>query len=271
MATFKRAPARASKTRAPKRAAKTASVEEPMAEEEEAAPIRLDGRRLSRRIEFTPRLTEHIRQRYEEAGEGPDVIARGVGVAKATIQRLARERGWTRAAQGPRDLSPAAQLEVEARALAASSVDAPSTLTPISSLQGGGEKNAAPPEQEAAQPVQEAVPIDIDEAIERLLRLVSREIGVYENLRATLKGEPQPQRAALKTAHNLASLTSTLDTLRRMRAGQIANNSHDDSDDIPTDIDALRDALARRIEAFMASRPDDGDAGGPESEGADGA
>ena len=157
-----------------------------------------------------------------------------------------REQAWTRAAQGPRDLSPAVQLEAEARALAANK-------------QEGGEN--APP------------PVDIDDQIERLLRLVSAEIGVYENLRAQLKAEPQGQREALKTAHNLGSLTSTLDTLRRMRAGQTAIGSHDeyDDDDIPADIDAFREALARRIEAFMASRPDEGDAGADDAPGGDGA
>ncbi len=299
----KRAPARASKKRAPARAGtKTAARTKPAAAAGEgAAAVKIDGRCLSRRIEFTARLSEHIRQRYEEAGDSPEVIARSIGVAKTTIQRLVREQAWTRAAQGPRDLSPAVQLEAAARALAASTLPprsggegrrtlreqgepgwgvgadtaissdveallppTPDPSPPFAARTGGGEESAAPPEQEA---------VDIDDQIERLLRLVSAEIGVYENLRAQLKAEPQGQREALKTAHNLGSLTSTLDTLRRMRAGQTAIGSHDeyDDDDIPADIDAFREALARRIEAFMASRPDEGDAGADDAPGGDGA
>lgn len=196
------------------------------------APRRkLDGRRLSRRIEFTPRLTEYIRYRVEQAGDSPEVIGRSIGVAKATIQRLVRERGWVPAVRGPQDLSPAEALAQEARALAR-----------IAPAPGGSEDGDAR--------------VDIGADIERLLGLVSREIGVYENLRTTLKNEPQAQREALKTTHVIASLTSTLDELRRMRAAHTEPGHHDN--DMPADIDAFRTELARRIAAFMESRPDDG-------------
>lgn len=209
-----------------------------------AARVRIDGRRLSRRVDFTPRMTEHIRHRYEEIGDSPEVISRTVGVAKATIQRLVREQQWTRAEQGPRDLSHAEQLAAQARALA-KGPPAP----PFAAQAEGGEA-----------PV-DAAPVDIEREIERLLRLVSEEIGVYENLRAALKNEAQPQREALKTAHNLASLTSTLDELRRMRAANREPLHHAD-DDFPADIDAFRAELARRIRAFVASRRGpDGSAG----------
>lgn len=186
--------------------------------------IRRDGRRFSRRIEFTPRMKQEIRQRYVEAGDSPELISRIVGCAKATIQRLVNEQGWTRAGSGPRDLSRAEQLAAETRALAQADIK----------------------------------PVDIDEQIENLLRLVSQEIGVYKNLRAVLRNEPQPERAALKTAHILASLTSTLDDLRRMRAANKEPVQYvPDDDDIPADIDAFRDELARQIEPFMESRTDE--------------
>lgn len=207
-----------------------------------AARIKIDGRRLSRRVEFTPRMTDHIRHRYEDVGDSPEVISRSVGVAKATIQRLIKEQQWTRAEQGPRDLSRAEQLAMQVRALAKGPTD-PSP--PVAAQTGGGEE------------VVDAAPVDIEREIERLLRLVSDEIGVYENLRATLKNEPQPQREALKTAHNIASLTATLDDLRRMRAANKEPLHHDAYDDIPADIDAFRDELARQIEAFMESRTDE--------------
>lgn len=219
-----------------------------------AAHVKIDGRRLSRRIEFTPRMTEHIRHRYEEAGDSPEVISRSVGVAKATIQRLVRERGWTRAEQGPRDLSRAEQLAAQVGALAKGP---PDLSPPFAAQTEGGEK--AVPLVEGGE--DEPPPVDIGREIERLLRLVSDEIGVYENLRATLKNEPQPQREALKTAHNIASLTSTLDELHRMRAANSEPLRYDD-DDFPADIDAFRDELARRIDAFVASRTEPCDSGG---------
>ncbi len=252
-------------------ATKPAARNKPVTAKKERAPVRLDGRCLSRRIEFTSRLTAHIRQRYEQAGDSPEVIARSVGVAKATIQRLVREQGWTPAEPGPRDLSRAEQLAAEAKALE-KTVGAAAIPTPTLPLSGGGNESVALPQSDAAPPEPETEPVDIDQQIERLLRLVSAEIGVYENLRATLKSEPQGQREALKTAHNLGSLTSTLDTLRRMRAGQTAMASYDDTDDdIPTDIDELREALALRIEAFMESRADEDDAAQADAAHSDGA
>ncbi len=113
----KGATVRAMKARAPKKSAQTVVVEEQIAEGEDPATVRLDGRRLSRRIEFTPRLVEHIRLRYEEAGDSLDVISRSIDIAKATLLRLVREQQWTRAPRGPRDLSPAARLLMETRAL----------------------------------------------------------------------------------------------------------------------------------------------------------
>ncbi len=325
-----------SRSRVSLHSTRATSRKKPVAAKPERAPIRLDGRRLSRRIEFTGRLTEHIRQRYVEAGDSPAVIARSVGVAKATIQRLVKEQAWTRAETGPRDLSRAEQLEAQAHALAKKvsagrATDAGATLPPRSGAltlpprsggegrrtlrqqgepgwgdlaksttasgaeallpptpdpsppfaarTGGGDEDAAPPGQDAAPSAQDAAlnrqdgpseqeAVDVGEQIERLLRGVSAEIGVYENLRAQLGSEPQAQREAQKTAHHLASLTSTLDTLRRMRAGQTAMVS-DDTDDFPADIDAFRDELARRIDAFVASRTHAGDAGDGAAGGAD--
>lgn len=232
-----------------------------------AACIKIDGRRLSRRVEFTPRMTDHIRHRYEDVGDSPEVISRSVGVAKATIQRLIKEQQWTRAGQGPRDLSRAEQLAMQARALARG-LPPPERGRPPSEARREGVndasfeetpfRTAAPSDLPLVGGGKEgAQPVDIEREIERLLRLVSDEVGVYENLRATLKNEPQPQREALKTAHNIASLTSTLDDLRRMRAANKEPLHHDADDDLPADIDAFRAELARRIEAFMESRTDD--------------
>lgn len=247
-----------------------------------AARIRIDGRRLSRRVEFTPRMTDYIRHRYEDVGDSPEVISRSMGVAKATIQRLIKEQQWTRAEQGPRDLSRAEQLAMQVRALARGrhpevlAEGEPRRMTEIDggavpfrgagfarAPQGDGEGAAA--QTGGGEEAVDAAPVDIEREIERLLRLVSEEIGVYENLRATLKNEPQPQREALKTAHNIASLTATLDDLRRMRAANKEPLHHDAYDDIPTDIDARRDELARRIEAFLESRTDEECGLGPDA------
>jgi hypothetical protein len=63
-------------------------------------------------------------------------------------------------------------------------------------------------------------------------------------------------------------LTQTLQLIQRMRASAALeaertrkDNGHDD-DDLPADIDAFRDELARRIDAFVASRTGAAGAGG---------
>ena len=248
----KGATVRAMKARAPKKSAQTVVVEEQIAEGEDPATVRLDGRRLSRRIEFTPRLVEHIRLRYEEAGDSLDVISRSIDIAKATLLRLVREQQWTRAPRGPRDLSPAARLLMETRAL---------------------EDDAAPRAQDVSSQTaspHDASPDDTAAILDRLLRAVMRELAAVEAMRAEMKNTPQRPRDAIATAQTLANLTETLNKLQRMRCG-LADQHHDDSDDLPTDIDARREALARRIEAFFASRPDEGLPAGVEPKRADGA
>jgi hypothetical protein len=66
--------------------------------------------------------------------------------------------------------------------------------------------------------------------------------------------------AARETVRTLSMLTQTLQLIQRLRASaalaaqnNTKDNRHDD-DDLPADIDAFRDELARRIDAFVASR-----------------
>jgi hypothetical protein len=301
MAKSTRASARAPKKRAPKRALaralkkraakksvakkrvakKPAARKKPAAKKKpaaskakSAAPVRRDGRCLSRRIEFTPRLIEHIRQRYEQAGDSPELISRSVGVAKATIQRLVREYAWTTARREPRDLSPSARLLMEAEALEArrhpevlaageprrmtgsggrSSFEARSLCDLAPQDDGEGAAPAEAPEQDAA-------PEDFAAAIDHLLRATMRELAGVEAMQAEMKNMPQRPRDAHATAQALASLTETVNKLQRLRCG-LVDSTYDDSDDeCPRDLDEFRLALARRIDAFVTSRLDDGDA-----------
>jgi hypothetical protein len=81
-------------------------------------------------------------------------------------------------------------------------------------------------------------------------------------MRARMKNTPQSPSDAERTARTLGSLTDTLHKLQRMSC---AIPQAADYDDMPTDIDAFRIDLARRIDAFVASRTEpghaDGDAG----------
>ena len=102
-------------------------------------------------------------------------------------------------------------------------------------------------------------------AIERLERAVLAELATVEAMRASLGPLPQRWTDAERTARTLSLLTQTLQHLQRLRAGGARGvRSHHDNydDDMPEDIDAFRYELARRIDAFVASRTGAGGAGG---------
>ena len=95
-------------------------------------------------------------------------------------------------------------------------------------------------------------PLDVGPAVARLFRLVEAEIAAAEAMRDQLAGRPRRTLDAQRTASTLKSLEATLRSLELRQAGLPRTGQNDD--DIPRDLDALRDALAKRIEAFMASR-----------------
>jgi hypothetical protein len=81
-----------------------------------------------------------------------------------------------------------------------------------------------------------------------------------ERLRAQLGTQVQSPSDVEKTARALESVMRTLkevDRLRFVHAAPAATGDDDNYDDLPRDLDEFRRALAQRIEAFVASRPDD--------------
>jgi hypothetical protein len=105
----------------------------------------------------------------------------------------------------------------------------------------------------------------LDAAADRIERLVLQEIETEEMRRAKLGALARPTAEAARTARTLAILAQTLHALRRLRPGaeaaplQPPDDTNDD--DPPRDIDEFRRELARRIDAFVASRPDGDPAG----------
>ena len=69
-------------------------------------------------------------------------------------------------------------------------------------------------------------------------------------------------QASERSARTLAILTQTLHALQRLRAGSLPEQETPHDDDMPRDIDEFRRDLARRIDAFVASRTDAADADG---------
>jgi len=103
--------------------------------------------------------------------------------------------------------------------------------------------------------------------IDDLHRIVVRELEIVRAMRAHMQSEPQSPLDAQRTASALATHLQTLKELQRRQTESLHAGLNDD-DDFPTDIDAFRDELARRIDAFIASRADEEDAGGDPDQGA---
>lgn len=123
-------------------------------------------------------------------------------------------------------------------------------------LSGGGQPDA--PRQDQTAP-----DAPLADTIDRLQRAVLEELATVEAMRAQLSKLPRRPPDAERTARTLSTLTDALQKLQRLRCG--VPFSEPDDDDMPEDIDEFRFELARRIEAFVASRTEPSGADGDRS------
>ncbi len=104
-------------------------------------------------------------------------------------------------------------------------------------------------------------PLQLAATAEQLHRELSGLLAEVRAERARMKREGYGKNDLQKTSQVIASLTATLRTLQPMLCpAPQAGTDDDDYDDMPADLDEFRNQLARRIAAFMESRPDAGDA-----------
>jgi hypothetical protein len=214
------------------------------------APARRKRRSPSPMV-FTSELLADARRRYEQTSEPLYLIAADLGIHRSTFSVFALREGWVRHRPAPRELSAASRLLKQTEKLEAESL----ALWHAPAAKDDGQESAIP------GPACLAGPADMTASIEWLHREVRGQIAAVEALRARMRGTPQTGHEAAVIARTLVALTGALHKLQRMACGVQQPGS--DHDDFPTNIDELRDELARRIEAFMESRPDtdfDGDA-----------
>jgi len=219
---------------------------------------------------FTPELIAHVRHRYEHTDDTLAKISVDCGLSERTLNRMRDREGWSRRSDGaPRGLPAAAQALDEATALLAARVlPLPERGRACPGLGPGSDCAAIRVEANArddtdASPALGADPSlagDDKRAIERIERLVQRELAAEEAVRAQLGPLPRPPADAERAARTLATLTQTLHALQRLRCGLPPDSGSDDNDDMPRDIDEFRRELARRIDAFVASRTGSGNA-----------
>ena len=196
----------------------------------------------ARRCKFSLELEARARHLFEETDAKLADIAFELGIHKCTVPDVAKRRNWKRYVPPPRDVSPATQILVEAETLERQRNAAQSGPATESEIHARPESASGESE---------------GNLVARLRRAVLNELTVIESLRDRLKNEPQSRVAAERTARTLSTLTDTLQKLQRLQCAVPDSGS---LYDIPADIDEFRNELARRIEAFVASRTDEGDA-----------
>ena len=186
---------------------------------------------------FSPEALEDIRRRYVETDETQTSIGLDHGRSRKTISNLALDMGWPlRKDRPPRGLPPALKLYKEASEALAKQTS--------SDTQKTESENTA---SDDAATASGSIPARLEAALEKELRKV-------ESLRGEFGRPEQRSIEAERIARTLATLTETLFKVRRLRqpGGSQANND----DDLPSDADGFRLALAHRIEAFVCSRTD---------------
>ncbi|HMJ43684.1 MAG TPA: hypothetical protein VK522_15540 [Pseudolabrys sp.] len=192
------------------------------------------------------------KRRYETTPESLDSIALDFSSNRSTLRNVAKRENWKRYVPPPRGLSRAAEIAGKAAALEAEALAALSSPSPESGM--------SPSEEAAAPPTAPGKAWSMRERIDELRAAVDEEIAAVRALRAKLKSVPHGTEAAGRTSRTLADLTTTLERLRRLEIGAPQHERQDTHDDMPADLDAFREDLARQIEAFMESRPDEDDA-----------
>ncbi len=217
------------------------------------------------RTRMSPELQAHVRRLYEETDQPVCQIALDVGVNESVIRRMGPREGWVRYVAPPRDLPPVAKLLEQVEELE-EAVRAPQhdeaalthspTPTPDPSPQGGGEQKESVAAPEALTGGGEK-----EDNIARFTHVVMAHLDEFEAMRRDGKLLPKHH---LATARAISILTEAFNRLARLRAA-LPGTIHDDTAhdnlanfDMPADLDAFREALAQRIEKFLASRTDAG-------------
>jgi hypothetical protein len=255
-AKVKPAKSAAAKMKRPKKAAPTPNPSPPFAarmgggEQKKRGPK--PGTPSPLKFDYAPEVLADFRHRYEVLGEAVMSIARDYGMDETTIRRLANHQGWHRPPPSPRDLPAVVRLRHDVEALAAQMQAA--VADGAAAPPGEGDGSGAAP---AAKPAPDFAP-----AIARLLSEVDAQSARVRAARLAMKNLPEKPADAQRTASTLASLTRTLRDLQRMNCASAQGYDDEFDDDFPTDLDAYRDELARRIREFVASRTGARDADG---------
>lgn len=210
---------------------------------------------------YTETVVAAVRQRYEDTDQTIHSIAAEFGIGSRSVSRLAVERGWQKRSERVHDLPVPMRLLAEAKALVSQPGHSRESGNPVIADAGKSEPpGVLGPRFRGDDTTERGDERENLSAIDRLEALVLKAIETEEATRSLYAGKRRAATASERSARTLATLTQTLQALQRMRAGASPETETFHDDDMPRDIDEFRHALARRIEAFVASHVDDEDA-----------
>jgi hypothetical protein len=219
---------------------------------------------------YTPEFLASLKQRYEETDQPMRSLAAEFEIGISTLSSLVEKQRWRKRSQRQRDCPPTLRhILAEAEALVAEALPphggAEGRREPPDASRGAG-GNPSPPAETPAPtlPLSGGARTDalaeggaaMLSPAERLEALVVKEIAAEEVMRAELETRPRARGESERCARTLSTLAQTLQALQRLRGGAEPGTRvcDCDDDDMPEDIDAFRIELARRINAFVASR-----------------
>ena len=191
---------------------------------------------MAAKKEIAPELLAEAKRLYEQTLAPVDDIAAMLGLSRTPFYRRVKEGGWRgrRAKVGTFEF---------VRALSGAAV---ATLT----------STPAPAEQPRAEVVATADPASPEQRLAmalRIQRVVEREMDAMERILAVIR--PADQIEAEQGARTLAGISRALREVKALtEPDEVAPPDEADDDSIPLDIDEFREALARRIEAFVAAQ-----------------
>ncbi len=188
---------------------------------------------------YTDEFLAAAKHGYEDTDQPMRALARDLGIGISTLSTLAEKNGWKKRSARLREKPSTFGLTAEAEALMAS-------LPPQASARR---------DDVAFAPAVEESP-GTSSAAARLEALVLKEIAAEEAARADLGDLPRLRAEADSCVRRLAILSQTLQTVQRVRESE-NGGARGYQASSPEDLDARREALARRIEAFMESRTDE--------------
>lgn len=180
------------------------------------------------KLQFAPEMMAEARRLYEDTMTPAHEIAAMMGISTATLRNRLKEWSWRRRRHPTRALD----LVQAVRGATVAAVTTP----------GVPDGTSVPMTQERREML-----------AARILDIVERQMDATERVLKTV--DPKDQGEGERSTRVLTSIGLMLrETAALLRPDETVASDVADDDTVPADLDQFREALARRIEAFIDAR-----------------